>query len=406
MAISILTTSYIALSGNPVYIGVRYGVIPAGATGYKYLLKVESVDGKLTGAPFTDAIAPNTAMEATFDIQGYVDQPVDNIFEWPVVNAVVLRTAPVFQINVRAGERYIDSNGDLHEHWNATAEEMYIFNGGVSQRQLAIWGDAMGFASVYLDGGKFLTQRPQSDIVHPSQPVKLWFFSVTENIANNLKITFYYEDGTDNIIMLPVSMPDDYALYELNVNPYHHGVDMVNDDGAKMSYFDVALYKVVQNVPDALVSDTRRFVYDNRPCERPFWLLFKNSLGGIDDIFLSGYATEGFATEGTTVYKPARQTDTVFDRTLVTPNKTGRNVWKINTGWKTATQMLHLRDLLLSREAWLLYPNNGVTNYYIIPVNITTTSAELINRQEDSYSLEIEMEEAHNSQFSFDNRLM
>lgn len=66
--------------------------------------------------------------------------------------------------------------------------------------------------------------------------------------------------------------------------------------------------------------------------------------------------------------------------------------------------MLHLRDLLLSREAWLLYPNNGVTNYYVIPVNIGNSKAELVDRINDLWTIDIELLEAHSSQFSFDNR--
>jgi hypothetical protein len=39
-------------------------------------------------------------------------------------------------------------------------------------------------------------------------------------------------------------------------------------------------------------------------------------------------------------------------------------------------------------------------------VNITNTSAEIVDRKEDLYSMTIEMAEAHTSQFNFDNRLM
>jgi hypothetical protein len=87
------------------------------------------------------------------------------------------------------------------------------------------------------------------------------------------------------------------------------------------------------------------------------------------------------------------------------PNKTGRNAWSINTGFKSATQMLHLRDMLLSREVWLLYPNNGVTSYYIIPVNVANSQTELVDRQTDLWNMTVELREAHNSRFSFDNRL-
>jgi hypothetical protein len=68
--------------------------------------------------------------------------------------------------------------------------------------------------------------------------------------------------------------------------------------------------------------------------------------------------------------------------------------------------MFHLRDLLVSREVWLIYPSNFVSAYTIIPVNIKNTSSEIVDRKEDQYNLTIEMVEAHTSQFNFDNRLI
>jgi hypothetical protein len=396
MAITAEIRDFIMLSGNPVYVNVAGGTIPAGATEYKYIIKIESADSKLIGAPYYDAITPDSQMEASFNIQGYVDQPVANVFQWPLANACISRNDVTFHVNVYPGERYIDSNGTLVESIGATAEEVYIFKGGVSPRQQAMWNSAStGFETVYLQNNLFLTQRPSGDYVHAMQPVKLWFLSVVGGTASKLNLKYYYNDGSMTEKIVSVSMGSNYTLYELNVGPLFHGIAT-----AGLSYFDASLY-----LNSTLASDVRRFTIDQRACERPFFLLFKNSLGGIDDVYLSGYATEGFDTEGTPVYKPQQPADTVFERTLDMPNRQGRNTFSINTGYKTTSQMLHLRDMLLSREVWLLYPNGGVTSWYVIPVNITSGTAKLINRADDLYAMQIEMEEAHNSRFNFDNRL-
>jgi hypothetical protein len=44
--------------------------------------------------------------------------------------------------------------------------------------------------------------------------------------------------------------------------------------------------------------------------------------------------------------------------------------------------------------------------YNIVPVNITNTEVVIVDRKNDLYDTDIEMAEAHSSQFNFDNRLM
>ena len=68
--------------------------------------------------------------------------------------------------------------------------------------------------------------------------------------------------------------------------------------------------------------------------------------------------------------------------------------------------MLHLRDMLVSRQVWMLYPNAAVTAYMVIPVNVSPGETQLIDRMNDLYSMEIDVQEAHVSQFNFDNRLI
>jgi hypothetical protein len=349
----------------------------------------------LIGAPFYSAVAP-VAGAADLDISGYVDQPLTAVFQYPATGHLVEYATSLYQIKVQIGERYIDEDGDLNENWGATSSAFYVLKGGVSNRQFSIWAIAgTNFSEVYLDGKKWLTQRPWGDYVAANQPVKLWFIS-PNGVSSDFTVKAYYSDGTnatgDTLVTLAAA-----KLYEFNAHPTAVGLAMTLQNGAKCNYYDVYLDGV---------SDSRRFQVDYSYCERPMWLMFANSLGGVDDVFVRGYATEGFKTEGTEAYRPYLPTDTVFNRTVIVPEKQGQNVWKLNTGHKTVTQMLHLRDLLVSRQVWLLYPNLSLSAYMVIPVNISTGQVELIDRAQDLYSLEIEASEAHVSQFNFDNRLI
>jgi hypothetical protein len=105
------------------------------------------------------------------------------------------------------------------------------------------------------------------------------------------------------------------------------------------------------------------------------------------------------------VYKPQQKGDSIFDPTLIVANKEGSNTWKLNTGYRITDQMPDLRDLLLSRQAWLVYPNKAQTSYLFTPVIVQPGSIELIDRKNDLTQLTIEVRDAHILRFGFDNRI-
>jgi hypothetical protein len=252
------------------------------------------------------------------------------------------------------------------------------------------------FYEKYIQAGKFLTARPSSDVVHPLQPVKLWFIPI-ENKSSKLAIDAYYDDGSSEVKDVNAFMNTDY-LYEFNVNPVQLGYNL-EPAGKRMLYFDVYVH-----YNGSLLSETRRFVFDWRYCERPVYLMFANTFGGVDDVFLSGYIQEKFSTNETVSYRPPQVSDTVYTPTLLSLDKTGRNRWSINTGWKSLTQIQYLRDLLVAKQAWYLYTNISQSTTSIIPITEITTGEVLVNRKEDLYSIQIDFSEAHESKHSFDNR--
>lgn len=395
MAISVnILGEDVQLSGNPVEIECSGGSAPAGSRNYQVLLKVISQDGKLENLPKTDAKHPATDGKALFDISGYVDQPVSLAFQYPLSGAVKSYATQAFNVQVQAGESWLDADGILREEWGSVSDVFQILKGGLSQRQINMMRAAgTNFYQFYLAAGKFLTGRPWGDFVHPTQPVKLWFMPVA-NASATLTITANYYDGTTGVYTTPVSLSTD-NLYELNVNPMLLGIDSINGNGSKMSFYDVTL---------SGVSESRRFTVDWNYCERPTYLFFANSLGGIDDVYFSGYVQDRFGLEGATAVKPATNADTVFDPTLIVTSKAGQNRWTINTGWKTLGTMQYYRDLMVSRQAWYLYSNMTQTSFIVIPVIVDPGDKTLYDRKEDLWSLELEISEGHTSQFTFDNR--
>jgi hypothetical protein len=384
----------VQLTGIPAWVKVSGGVAPAGASEYKYLMQVISVDGKLLVAPEPDAIAPDENGEVMFNIAGVVNQPVKAVFQYPPAGAAVAYPTQAFNIQVKPGESYIDTNGTLIETWGAASATFQMLKGGVSQRQISMWtASGSNFYQAYIAAGKWLTHRPWGDFVHPAQPVKLWFMPAADAPGASFRVKYYFSDGTDAAYTAEVNLDAD-NLYEFNCNPAHLGVNLT-PTGKRVEYFDVAIDGI---------SDSRRFHFDWRFCERPMFVLFANSIGGVDDVYLSGRMIDKFSVEGNTISKPAQRDNTIYDPVLIVPDSLGQNRWVINSGHKSATQMLHLRDMFVSRQKWLLYPNSAVSAYTVIPVTTEPGETQLIDRSADLYHIDIAITEAEQSQFSFDNR--
>jgi len=397
MIIATVTGGAVQLTGNPVIINCTGGTHPTYFTEYMILLKTISQDGKLNGAPFTDAITPDADGKAVFDISGILDQPLEITFDNSLVYKFIEHPTQAFNIQVQPGERYLDSSGLLVEKWFAVSDIFQMVKGGLTPRQNALMkGLNQTYYSKYIEGKRFLTPRPWGDFVHPNQAVKLWFMSYVSHVTY-FTIQAFYSDGTDDTVQSEIPLNID-ALYELNCNPALHGLPL-EPTGKRLLYFDVWLehYGMV-------FSDKRRFEVDWNYCERPYFLFFANSLGGIDDVYLRGFGIDSFDITSSLAYRPVRPSDTVYTPTIIAPNKSGQNKWKVNSGWKSIGTILFFRDLMLSKQAWFLNAGLSNTGGSIVPIIITNSDVQLVNRQDDQWNVDIEFVEAHTSRFAIDNR--
>jgi hypothetical protein len=108
---------------------------------------------------------------------------------------------------------------------------------------------------------------------------------------------------------------------------------------------------------------------------------------------------KGYKTESVQAVRPFPSTGTAKYRTVIVAQRTGQRTWRINSGWKSKTEIEAMRDLLLSKQVWLLEDAPTYNSGTLHPVTIETSSTTLYNSQEDLYALDIEMSEAHNSQY-------
>lgn len=379
------------LSGIPLWVKVEGAVIPPGSINYKVLLKIISIDGDLIGAPFTDGKAPVSGT-AWFDVSGYLDQPIEKNFDWPLVGGLGPHTDDTHSVCFQPGESYIDEDDNLVENWGATSEGFFIVKGGIGPRQLGNYNDLSGsFYSDIVQCGKFLTWMPSVQVVHPDQPVKLWLLAA-EGGEISLHIKAYWEDDSTYEYINSHTLYKD-IMHEINCLPYHNGWDTmpaVKAGGIKMTHYEVWIDGV---------TETRTFVCDHNYHENNNFLLATNSLGGIDVIWLNGEVETGFDANSVEATRQFSRTGTQKERTVIIASRTGRRTWKINSGWKFKTEIEALADLLLSKQAWLLKDAGSYNSGTLYPVNIRNSSTPLTNSIDDLQSLELELVEAHDSQY-------
>src|SRR5690606_37970171 len=164
---------------------------PAGATDYKVLLKIVSVDSVLIGSPFIDAIAPDAAGVAVFNISGYVDQPYQVDFHWPIPTPYEGRwhgyQNRVYDVQLVPGERYIDTDGELQETFQSAFGTIFVVKGKLHdtfQAYLNLY--SLDWFSYFCTAGRWFSFMPISQVIHPNQPVKLWYKPPTTGLIFTL----------------------------------------------------------------------------------------------------------------------------------------------------------------------------------------------------------------------------
>ncbi|MDP3684160.1 MAG: hypothetical protein Q8S01_09525 [Ignavibacteria bacterium] len=381
-----ITGGLVHLSGNPIQI-----ILTADAVKANHKLAVKVTCDALMGSPFVEEIAPNRpSLQAVFNISGFIDQPVAHDFDFPAVGVVSAHPKLAFAVTIDIGEVWTDSSGDRQVAWNnlSVNNSLTVIKGKLRPYELGLLNDdGKDFSSQYINGGKFLTHLPNFQVVSPTQIVKLWYLSRWTNIHNaqwNLSITTDLKIGrlpiSGEAILNPVS-----GLLEFSINPAFIGFNIGHGE-------NIVSYTFWLSDSEGDISERRTYIVDNAYYEKAFLFIYVNPLSGVDSIWLTGQYSEGLKTESEIAYRavPVLSGSKVASQTTI--SSSSQRTWELNTGPKSHSEILALRDFLSAKQCWMVDPAN---DQKLIPVNIEPGDHKLFDSREDIQNLDIKIMEAH-----------
>ncbi len=395
ITISEITNASTHLSGNTIEVKTTTSGIPAGASEYRIILKIVSVDNLLFGSPFIDAIAPDSLGNARFDISGLMDQDMKKEFQWPIPTLYEGRWHGyqnlVYDVQLFPGEIYIDENNLLVENWQAAFGNIFIVKGKLNHLVLAKLNDIQNtWFDYYCAGGRWFTYQPLTQYITPFQPVKLWWKPPTTGLTFSLKAKAYYSDGSILDYAASPTMWHD-VMFEFDLQPDGLGfAPQINN--VKLLHYEVWMI----GTPNI---EKRTFIIDWAYHEEVWYLLADNQIGGFDCISLTGSVVYNPFGERKITGKPFEKGMGLKQRTqIVSGNKCTRR-WQINSGYKSKAELTALDVLLDTPNAWLLIPPQGgsdnISLYTIAPVIITSSELQLTDSMNDQESIDIEITEAY-----------
>lgn len=386
------------LAGNDIWVKAETSGIPAGATDYKILLKIVSTDDVLTGSPFIDAITPDAAGVAWFNFSGYVNQGIRSQLNWPIKGRysgkIITYTDYAYDIWLYGGERYIDSNGNLVEQFEEVAlQPFFIMPGKLPARMVAELNMAgKTWWKKYCDEGEFFSYMPTTQQVTPFQPVKLWWIPPTTPLSVVIKLKYYLQDGTSDVIDLFTGDLYYDMLTEMEYHPVNAGVPYA---AANLP----VKYEAWIESAGEVVCAKRTFVINwQPPVDKYYYLFADNRMGGIECLGLTGACTLEPSGERVVVSVPFERGQDIRKATRLAKAGVKTRKWKINSGWKPKEELAAMDFLLDSPHAWLAIPpldgDPDISKYSLTPIVITNTQLVLGDDMKDVESIDIELTEA------------
>ncbi|KAA3439568.1 SprB repeat-containing protein [Rufibacter hautae] len=241
-------------------------------------------------------------------------------------------------------------------------DTQYVLCGGLDTQETL----AGTFFSSYLPNRKpFFTWDQPEKGVYTNQPEFLYFMPnsfLLESFTVKTKVRF--SDGTS--LITDAYMQTEVRRYEMYCIPVGHdqiGVGVLKENVSVKSW-DV--YLVDQD--GAVISETRRFFLLPDLDERRRYLLYTNSLGGINTLVTTGKAKLKLDPDTTTLERNLLPGTPATRHEVEVRSKSAKATLELTTGYREPREILALQDFLLAERVWLL-ENDRFTPVLVLDKN-------------------------------------
>ena len=257
----------------------------------------------------------------------------------------------------------------------------YVVLGGLSfyESQARTW-----FA-YQLAKRPFLTWEPVKKHVLADQPEYLYHMVLDGAADFTLQVRVAFSDGTDHRDeYMAQAGSRDFEVYCLAVGYEALGLGSLATASRSVLWWEVC---VVTPQGGRVLSETRRYVLDQRTFPHRRYFLFATSLGGMATYAALGEAQTDVEVKGeeSVLSLPASYDPLAGD--VAVQARSLRPVLKVASGARTQAQLLASQDLLLSRRVLLLAGSRWVAGYLKAKTSTLLDESKLVQTQEFEFVL-------------------
>lgn len=335
---------------------------------------------------WTGAISPDRDGYALLDVASLLDAKL----EWftPNPNLIMVQKAKK-QCGIFKLRYYLADNYDILTTQH-TSDAFYVYKGGVSREDFD--NDATYLANTISNRGN-LHYHDERELVRTDEPRWIFYIHVDGAVGVpttecTIHVIAYKSNGTTPDFSTTVQT---VGLLQYQVYCFPAGYTQLDIENNITDPHLITYYTATLQDQDPLDLCTVAFFPDRRPYYDVQYLLYRNSLGGLETQSLLGEKEFSMAISGERT-ESLNMADTMGDVLIQSqwsdPANRHTAVTKAHTGWLTRQVLLRLKDLLLNRQTYLPYGRR------LRPVYVTTRGPVLYKNRDKLYSLPIDYSNA------------
>ncbi|QHL87401.1 hypothetical protein GU926_08120 [Nibribacter ruber] len=259
-------------------------------------------------------------------------------------------------------------------------DTQYVLYGGLDTTEMLL--DTF-FSSYQVNRKPFFTWDLPVKWVYADQPEFLYFMPNSFDLAGfTVKARVRFSDGTSATYDVhAVNGVKRFELYCLPVGHGQLGLDL-KKPGIAVKSWD--LY--VQDPLGKVISETRRYHLLEDFGEKRRYLLYANSLGGINTLVATGRAKKKFDPDSSSLERNLLPGSRADRHELEVFSKTGKSTMELSTGYRSQHEVETFEDFLLSQRVWLV-EKDRYTPVYVIDKN-----HKLLDENEDTGYIDFEVQ--------------